>query len=142
MDGRTLTKSGGASGERVSIDGLAEVLSNLKRLGIEADDLKELNFEAGTIVKRKVRIPTDTGEMAKTLRVARAVRAAKITVGQKNKGWYSTFVSYGTTPSKKRNFGTKANPFLLEAKKESLEEIYTHYENGIDSLIRKYNLGD
>lgn len=130
---RNLSDNGGATGQTISINGIDEVLRNLRKLGIETDDLKQLNFEAGTIVKNKVTIPTDTGTMARTLRVAKATRAAKITVGQKNRGWYSTFIEYGT---KKLD----ANPFLMEAKNASLPQIYDHYEKGIDALISKYNL--
>lgn len=132
---RTLAANGGATGQSISVDGIDQVLLNLKKLGVEVDDLKALNFEAGVIVARKVRPPVDSGDMATTLRVAKATRAAKVTIGQKNKGWYSTFIEFGTKK-------TPANPFLLEAKKASLEEIYNHYETGIDELINKYNLGD
>jgi len=132
---RTLAANGGATGQSISVDGIDQVLLNLKKLGVEVDDLKALNFEAGVIVARKVRPPVDSGDMATTLRVAKATRAAKVTIGQKNKGWYSTFIEFGTKK-------TPENPFLLEAKKASLEEIYNHYETGIDELINKYNLGD
>ena len=137
----TRTASGqGTTGESISIDGLDVVLRNLKRLGVEADDLKALNFEAGVIVARKVVAPVDSGDMATTLRVAKAVRAAKVTIGQKSKGWYSGFLEFGTKPTEKRNATILANPFLLEAKKKSLQEIYTHYEEGIDALIRRFDL--
>jgi len=117
----------------ISIDGVPEVLKTLAALGVEVDDLKALNFEAGVIVARKVVAPVDTGDMATTLRVAKAKSKAKISIGQKAKGFYSTFIEYGTK-------NLDANPFLLEAKKASLPEIYDHYENGIDQLIKKYNL--
>lgn len=137
----TRTASGqGTKGQSISIDGLEDVLRNLKRLGVEVDDLKALNFEAGVIIARKVVAPTDSGDMATTLRVAKAVREAKVTIGQKSKGWYAGFIEYGTKPTEKRNGSIAANPFLLEAKTKSLQEIYTHYETGIDTLIARYNL--
>lgn len=132
---RTLDANGGATGQSISIDGVPEVLKNLKKLGIEVEDLKALNFEAGVIVARKVVAPVDSGDMATTLRVAKAAQRAKVTIGTKGKGWYSTFIEYGTKK-------LAANPFLLEAKEASLQEIYTHYEQGIDNLIARYNLGD
>lgn len=137
----TRTASGvGTTGQSISIDGLDVVLKNLKRIGVEADDLKALNFEAGVIIARKVVAPVDSGDLATTLRVAKATRAAKVTIGQKNKGWYGGFIEFGTKATEKRAGTIKANPFLLEAKKKSLEEIYTHYETGIDKLIARYNL--
>lgn len=117
----------------VSIDGLDETLRNLRKIGVEAVDLKQINFEAGLIVARKVDIPVDDGDMATTLRVAKATSKAKVTVGTKTKGFYSTFLEYGTKK-------LEANPFLLEAKEASLPEIYDHYEKGIDDLISRYNL--
>lgn len=125
--------TGGTTGQSISVDGLEETLKNLAKLGIEVDDLKALNFEAGVIVARKVRPPVDTGTMATTLRVAKAKSKAKVTIGQKNKGFYSTFIEFGTKT-------IEANPFLYEAKKASLNEIYDHYDKGIDQLIAKYNL--
>ena len=117
----------------VSIDGLDETLRNLRKIGVEAVDLKQINFEAGLIVARKADPPVDDGDMATTLRVAKATNKAKVTVGTKTKGFYSTFIEYGTIK-------LDANPFLLEAKNESLPEIYDHYEKGIDDLISRYNL--
>ena len=119
--------------QEVSIDGLDETLRNLRKIGVEAVDLKQINFEAGLIVARKADPPVDDGDMATTLRVAKATNRAKVTVGTKTKGFYSTFIEYGTIK-------LDANPFLLEAKNESLPEIYDHYEKGIDDLISRYNL--
>lgn len=130
---RNLDTNGGATGQTISIDGIHQVLKNLQRLQIEVDDLKALNFEAGVIVARKVVAPSDSGDMATTLRVAKAKSRAKVTIGQKNKGWYSTFLEFGTKH-------ITANPFLLEAKKAALPEVYDHYEQGIDKLIKQYNL--
>lgn len=132
---RNLASNGGATGQTISVDGIEQVLSNLKKLGVEANDLKAINFEAGVIIARKVRPPVDSGDMATTLKVAKAVRSAKVTIGQKSKGWYSTFIEYGTKK-------IPANPFLLEAKNASLQEIYTHYDEGIEKLIKKHNLGE
>jgi HK97 gp10 family phage protein len=117
----------------ISVDGLDEVLRNLRKIGVEATDLKQINFEAGLIVARKAKPPVDEGDLATTLRVAKATNKAKVTVGSKTKGFYSTFIEYGTVK-------LDANPFLLEAKNESLPEIYDHYEKGIDDLISRYNL--
>lgn len=117
----------------VSIDGLEETFRNLRKIGVEAVDLKQINFEGGLIVARKANPPVDDGDMATTLRVAKATNRAKVTVGTKTKGFYSTFIEYGTIK-------LDANPFLLEAKNESLPEIYDHYEKGIDDLISRYNL--
>jgi hypothetical protein len=122
-----------AATQEVSIDGLDETLRNLKKIGVEAVDLKQINFDAGLIVARRVEPPVDSGDLATTLRVAKATNRAKVTYGTKTKGFYSTFISYGTKK-------LEANPFLLEAKKESLPEIYDHYEKSIDALIAKYNL--
>lgn len=130
---RTLAQNGGATGQSITVDGVDQVLKNLRKLGVEVADLKALNFEAGVMVARKVRPPVDTGDMATTLRVAKAASRAKVTIGQNSKGFYSTFLEYGTKH-------ITANPFLLEAKKEALPEIYDHYEQGIDQLIAKYNL--
>ena len=123
----------GGNGQAISIDGVDQVLKNLSKLGVEIDDLKALNFEAGVIVARKVKPPVDTGNMAVTLRVAKQKSKAQVTIGQKSKGFYSTFLEYGTQY-------LQANPFMLEAKKQALPEIYDHYEAGIDQLISKYNL--
>ncbi len=117
----------------VSIDGLEETFRNLRKIGVETVDLKQINFEGGLIVARKANPPVDDGDMATTLRVAKATNRAKVTVGTKTKGFYSTFIEYGTIK-------LDANPFLLEAKNESLPEIYDHYEKGIDDLISRYNL--
>lgn len=117
----------------ISVDGLDEVLRNLRKIGVEATDLKQINFEAGLIVARRAKPPVDEGDLATTLRVAKATNKAKVTVGSKTKGFYSTFIEYGTVK-------LDANPFLLEAKNESLPEIYDHYEKGIDDLISRYNL--
>lgn len=127
--------NGRVGGQTTRLDGLDEAMSNLKKIGVEADDLKALNFEAGVIIARRVVSPVDNGDMATTLRVAKAVRSAKVTIGNKARGWYSTFLEYGTKY-------IAANPFLLEAKEASLEAIYSHYDEGIDKLIDQYNLGD
>ena len=78
--------------------------------------------------------------MAVTLRVAKQKSKAQVTIGQKSKGWYAGFIEYGTKPTEKRNGSIAANPFLLEAKTKSLQEIYNHYETGIDRLITRFNL--
>ncbi len=131
-----------AQSQEITLEGLTETLKNVRKLGVEVDDLKALNFEAGVIVAKKVRPPVDSGDLATTLRVAKAARAAKVTIGQRNKGWYSGFLEFGTKPSLKRKGSIKANPFLLEAKKASAPELYTHYDQGIAKLIQKNNLGD
>lgn len=132
---RELTSNGGAAGESIKIEGLTETLTNLRKLGIEADDLKQLNFDAGVIVARKVVMPVDEGNMLTTLRVAKAVKRASVIVGRKAKGFYSTFLEYGTQYIAK-------NPFLLRAADASDAEVRDHYDEGIMQLINKYNLGE
>ena len=134
---RTLSASGGATGEmfNIKVEGLTEKLLNLRKFGVEADDLKELNFDAGVIVARKVEMPVDDGDMITTLRVARAVKRASVIVGRKSKGWYATFLEYGTKY-------IAANPFLLRAADQADAEVRDHYDQGISELIRKYNLGE
>jgi len=63
------------------------------------------------------------------------VRKAQVQVGRKGKGWYSTFIEYGTRKM-------RANPFLLRAADAADSEVRDHYENGLQQLIEKYNLGE
>jgi len=122
-------------GQSIKIEGLSETLANLRALGVATEDVKELNFEAGVIVARKVDMPVDEANMLTTLRVARAVKKAQVVVGNRSKGWYSTFIEYGTK-------FIKANPFLLRAADAADDEVRDHYERGLQQLIDKYNLGE
>lgn len=130
-----LAADGSTGGSSIKIKGLTETLTRLRALGVETDDLKTLNFEAGVIIAKKVNIPADEGNMAMTLKVASQAKKAKVSVGQKTKGWYSTFIEYGTKH-------IKANPFLMIAADKSEDEIVDHYDQGLAQLINKYNLGE
>lgn len=134
---RQLSESGGLTGESstIKVEGLTETLTNLRKLGIATEDLKDLNFNAGVIVAKKVQMPVDDGDMLTTLRVQRAVKKAAVVVGRKSRGWYATFLEYGTKH-------IEANPFLLRAADSSQTEVYAHYEQGIQQLINKFNLGE
>jgi HK97 gp10 family phage protein len=130
-----MTRDAASSGQSIKIEGLTQTLANIRGLGVETDDVKQLNFDAGVIVARKVEMPSDEGNMITTLRVARAVRKAQVQVGRKGKGWYSTFIEYGTRK-------LRANPFLLRAADAADSEVRDHYERGLQQLINQYNLGE
>lgn len=118
------------------IIGAVETLKMLKKLGETVpNEIKGIMFEAGVIMVKDVNMPIDEGDMASTLRVSGTQKGAIVRVGTKTRGWWASFIEYGTRYIRK-------NPFLLEAKKRQETNMITHIESRIAAITDRVTEGN
>lgn len=126
---------------RIRVTGLRELVRNMERAGVEAQDIKEIMFEAGNIAaKRAVELaPVNTGRLAGNIRVGKAKNKASIKVGSQRVP-YARFVYFGKYNQAKGGLYAKANPFIYDAIKEKRKQVFDKIEIGIERLLEKNDL--
>ena len=121
---------------RVEVEGLKQVLRNLKRLGVDVADLKEASNKAGQVVADAARslAPTKTGRLSNSVRAMKQQNAAVVKAGGARLP-YAGVVHFGW-PS--RNI--KPQPFLFEAADARRQQVIDAYREGLAEAIKKANL--
>lgn len=121
---------------RVEVEGLKQVLRNLKRLGVDVADLKEASNRAGQVVADAARslAPTKTGRLSNSVRAAKQQNAAVVRAGGARLP-YAGVIHFGW-PAR----GIAPKPFLFEAADSRREQVINAYREGLAEAIKKANL--
>ena len=118
----------------VRITGLNETIRALKRLGVEADDLKEIMYDIGNKVvdDAKALTPVLTGRLRESIRASKAQRKAVIRGGSARVP-YASFVEFGSVHNTAANMVERA---ITNNERYAASKLDSEFQ----SLIRKYNL--
>ena len=119
----------------IRIDGLRELNAKLRAAGDASADMPDLMHRLGSIVIANAKVPTDSGELAGTLRAGRGRTKAVVRAGYPKRGRHAGVVHYGNP-----HRGTRAQPFLIDALRRSQTQLVSELQTGIDQLMRKHNL--
>lgn len=117
------------------IEGLRELNAKLRAAGDDSQDMPDLMHRLGTIVIGNARPPSDSGELASTMRAGRGRTKAVVRVGYRRKGGYAGVVHYGDPH---RNH--KSNRFMIAALAKSRPQLVRELTDGIDTILRKNKL--
>lgn len=125
-------RSGGVS---VRIEGLNTVLRKLNKAGADAQDMRGLMHELGTIVIGRAAVPVRSGRLASSLRAGKGKTKAVVRAGYESRVPYAGRVHYGDPRP-----GIRGQPFLTQALQASQQQVFAALDRGIDDLLRKNNL--
>lgn len=129
----------GDMGGQLEIEGLRELQKALRGLTEDSrNDMKETHRKAGQIVvDGAIRyVPVRTGALLASLRSAPTQRQGRVRVGSAAVP-YAGPIHFGWPA---RNI--RPNPFIYAVLDERRAEVMRLYEERIDQLIHKYDLGD
>lgn len=126
---------------RIRVTGLRELVRNMEKAGVEAQDIKEIMFGAGEIVAKRAATlaPVRTGRLVGNIRVGKAKNKASIKVGSARVP-YARFVYFGKDNPAKGGFYAKANPFIFNAVREKRAEVFKEIQIGVQKLLEKNDL--
>lgn len=126
---------------RVRVSGLRDVVRNMSKAGVSAEDIKEVMESAGEIVARRASwlAPNRTGALRNNLRVGKAKTKASIKVGSARVP-YARFVYFGRYNQAKGGLYQKANPFIYDALNATRTQVFNKIDTGIVDILKKYDL--
>lgn len=126
---------------KVRVSGLRDLVRNLERAGVDAQDIKDVMEDAGTIVARRASwlAPRRTGKLANDIRVNKAKTKASVSVGRQRVP-YARYVYFGKYNAAKGGLYQKANPFLYTAINATRKEVFNKIEIGIEDILKKNDL--
>lgn len=126
---------------RIRVTGLRDLVRNMERAGVEAQDIKEIMFGAGEVVAKRAEqlAPVLTGRLVGNIRIGKAKNKASIKVGSARVP-YARFVYFGKYNQAKGGLYAKANPFIFDAVKEKRQQVFDKIEAGIQDLLEKNDL--
>lgn len=126
---------------RVRVSGLRDVVRNMSKAGVAAEDIKEVMEAAGEIVARRASwlAPSRTGALRNNMRVSKAKTKASIKVGSARVP-YARFVYFGRYNQAKGGLYQKANPFIYDALNATRTQVFNKIDTGIVDILKKYDL--
>lgn len=122
---------------RLEIDGLREVLRDIRRLGDDArDDMKETHRKAGEIIVEGAKrfVPVRTGALLQSMRSAPTTRQGRVRVGNASAP-YAGPIHFGW-PARR----IQPQPFIYDALDGRRQEVFQLYGDRIGELITRHNL--
>lgn len=123
---------------RLEIDGLKEVLADLRAFGVDTrDDMKDTHRKAGEIVAAVARtiVPVRTGRLAKTIVSAPTQRMGRVRAGRGLSIPYAGPIHFGW-PARR----IAPQPFIYDALDKRADEVRDTYKRRIDDLIVRHRL--
>lgn len=112
----------------IKVEGLAQAVRTLRKLGVEAADLKDVFTRIGAEATAAVRTntPVATGSLQATVKQSRRQNSVYIYAGSK-KVFYGPFVEYGTKYQSAQHFmrdaGRKQAPKALHELEREMQRI-------------------
>lgn len=128
----------------VRVEGLNEVRRAIRQITDDLDregaraGLKDLNQKAAEVVQKKTVaiVPRRTGRLADTLRASGTQKTARVRAGYNRQGYrYAGPIHFGWHAR-----GIYPQPFLYEALDARRNQVIAVYDEGINGLIKKYDL--
>jgi hypothetical protein len=123
------------SGGTVVITGLKELQAKLRAADADMSQMNELMHSLGLIVIAHTRVPSDSGELASSLRAGKGRTKAVVRAGYARRAGYAGVVHYGDP-----HRGHKPQPFLTDALKRSQAQVVNALSDGIGDILKKNNL--
>ena len=133
-----------ASGYRVEVSGVFQVINSLRRFGQRSGKLKDAFKKIGKRVKSDAipLTPTQTGALANSIRNSEANMRTTISAGGASRrkhggGVYASIATYGTYT----HSGKGPRPFLQTSMRQNVDYAEDQIETEIESIIRRTGLG-
>ena len=122
--------------QSIKIQGAKELRRELRKMGDDMQDLKELNLDVATIVSDRAKdlVPRRTGNLADTIRPAGTKTAGRVRAGFKRVP-YAGVIHFGF-PAR----GINPQPFLNDALNELHNEVFETYFKGVKKIQKKAGL--
>ena len=117
----------------IRVEGAAELRRALKRAGLEAEDLKEVNNQVGQLVVTRAQqlAPKRSGVLAGSIRSARQQAGVVVRAGSASVP-YANPIHWGWP---KRHI--RRNMFITRAVAQRWPEVIRAYERGMQALLGK-----
>ena len=122
--------------QSIKIQGAKELRRELRKMGDDMQDLKELNLDVATIVSERAKdiVPRRTGNLADTIRPSGTKTAGRVRSGFKRVP-YAGVIHFGF-PAR----GIKPQPFLYDALDQRRDEVLDRYFQGVKKIQKKAGL--
>ena len=122
--------------QSIKIRGAKELRRELRKMGDDMQDLKELNLTVATMVAERAKdiVPRRTGNLADTIRPAGTKTAGRVRAGFKRVP-YAGVIHFGF-PAR----GIKPQPFLYDALDQRRGEVFDAYFKGVKKIQKKAGL--
>tara|TARA_B100001250_G_scaffold262031_1_gene225730 strand:+ start:44 stop:427 length:384 start_codon:yes stop_codon:yes gene_type:complete len=122
--------------QSIKIQGGKELRRELRKMGDDMQDLKELNLDVATIVSERAKdiVPRRTGNLADTIRPSGTKTAGRVRSGFKRVP-YAGVIHFGF-PAR----GIKPQPFLYDALDQRRDEVLDRYFQGVKKIQKKAGL--
>ena len=122
--------------QSIKIQGGKELRRELRKMGDDMQDLKELNLDVATIVSDRAKdlVPRRTGNLADTIRQSVTKTAGRVRSGFKRVP-YAGVIHFGF-PAR----GIKPQPFLYDALDQRRDEVLDRYFQGVKKIQKKAGL--
>ena len=122
--------------QSIKIQGGKELRRELRKMGDDMQDLKELNLDVATIVSERAKdiVPRRTGNLADTIRPSGTKTAGRVRSGFIRVP-YAGGIHFGF-PAR----GIKPQPFLYDALDQRRDEVLDRYFQGVKKIQKKAGL--
>ena len=122
--------------QSIKIQGGKELRRELRKMGDDMQDLKELNLDVATIVSERAKdiVPRRTGNLADTIRPSGTKTAGRVRSGFKRVP--DAGVIHFGFPAR----GIKPQPFLYDALDQRRDEVLDRYFQGVKKIQKKAGL--
>ena len=122
--------------QSIKIQGGKELRRELRKMGDDMQDLKELNLDVATIVSERAKdiVPRRTWNLADTIRPSGTKTAGRVRSGFKRVP-YAGVIHFGF-PAR----GIKPQPFLYDALDQRRDEVLDRYFQGVKKIQKKAGL--
>ena len=122
--------------QSIKIQGAKELRRELRKMGDDMQDLKELNLDVATIVSERAKdiVPRRTGNLADTIRPSGTKTAGRVRAGFKRVP-YAGVIHFGF-PARR----IQPQPFLYDALDQRRGEVFDAYFKGVKKIQRKAGL--
>jgi len=120
----------------IKTQGVKELRRELRKMGDDMQDLKELNLDVATLVSTRAKdiVPRRTGNLADTIRPSGTKTAGRVRAGF-NRVPYAGVIHFGW-PARR----IEPQPFLYDALDQRRSEVLETYFKGVKKIQRKAGL--
>ena len=121
----------------VEVEGGPQLRRAFRKAGDRADDLKAVHADAAGIVEAEAEtlVPVLSGALRDTIRTSRTKSGASVLAGRGTTVPYAGPIHFGW-----RIRNIEPQPFLYDALDKRKGEVLKRYTEGIDSIVRRFDM--